>query len=140
MASLDSRSHGNDEKLVINFDQRLYDKDMHFVPMSAGRGAHILALEFRQQLELHEHVLWLVSGGSNIPMAVQVMDELPLEFTSKMTVMPIDDPISLREASRQARRSVLRCFSRIQSKMNTGECRSWELSMQSKLGRNTEWS
>jgi 6-phosphogluconolactonase/glucosamine-6-phosphate isomerase/deaminase len=76
---------------VINFDQRLYDNGMHFVPMSAGRGARILALEFRQQLELHEHVLWLVSGGSNIPLTVQVMDELPLEFTSKMTVMPIDE-------------------------------------------------
>jgi len=64
---------------------------MHFVPMSAGRGAHILALEFRQQLELHEHVLWLVSGGSNIPLTVQVMNELPEQFTSKMTVMPIDE-------------------------------------------------
>ena len=64
---------------------------MHFVPMSAGRGAHILALEFRQQLELHSKVLWLISGGSNIPLTVQVMNELPDELTSRLTIMPIDE-------------------------------------------------
>ena len=69
----------------------LYDKTMHFVPMSAGRGAHILALEFTQQLELHHKVLWLVSGGSNIPLTVQVLDELPDNLTSRLTIMPIDE-------------------------------------------------
>ena len=38
-------------------------------------------------------VLWLISGGSNIPIQKAVMDNLPDELTKILTIMPVDERV-----------------------------------------------
>lgn len=38
-----------------------------------------------------QRVLWLTSGGSNVPSTVQIMNNIPPELKSKLTVMPVDE-------------------------------------------------
>lgn len=64
---------------------------MQFFQMTATKGAYLFGLELRKQLEEGKKVLWLFSGGSNIPLTVQVMNELPDKLTSQLTIIPIDE-------------------------------------------------
>ncbi len=64
---------------------------MQFFPMTAGKGAYLLGLELRKHLQEGARVLWLVSGGSNIPHQVKIMNDLPDELTRRLTIIPIDE-------------------------------------------------
>lgn len=44
-----------------------------------------------RELAEGKHVLWLTSGGSNIPASVQVMDNIPAEMKQNLSVMPADE-------------------------------------------------
>lgn len=44
-----------------------------------------------EELEAGKHVLWLVSGGSNIPLSVKVMQELPDDLTANLTIYLTDE-------------------------------------------------
>lgn len=64
---------------------------MQFFQMTATKGAYLFGLELKKQLEEGKRVLWLISGGSNIPISVQVMKELPAKLTRHLTILPIDE-------------------------------------------------
>ncbi|MDB5175197.1 MAG: hypothetical protein JWM81_55 [Candidatus Saccharibacteria bacterium] len=65
---------------------------MQFI-QTTDRSLGAAALRTRLIKELNEglKVLWLVSGGSNIPLSVAVMNTLPEALTSKLTIMLIDE-------------------------------------------------
>jgi 6-phosphogluconolactonase/glucosamine-6-phosphate isomerase/deaminase len=44
-----------------------------------------------RELASGKRVLWLVSGGSNIPVSVQIMDNIPAELRAKLSVMLADE-------------------------------------------------
>jgi 6-phosphogluconolactonase/glucosamine-6-phosphate isomerase/deaminase len=44
-----------------------------------------------RELAQNKRVLWLVSGGSNIPASVQIMDNIPPELKQNLGVMPADE-------------------------------------------------
>lgn len=44
-----------------------------------------------KELQKGMNVLWLLSGGSNIPPSVAIMDSIPNELTSKLTIMLIHE-------------------------------------------------
>lgn len=64
---------------------------MQFFQMTANKGAYLFGLELKKQLEEGKRILWLISGGSNIPLTVQVMNELPVKLTNQLTIIPIDE-------------------------------------------------
>lgn len=64
---------------------------MQFFPMSAEKGAYLFGLELQKHLQEGAQVLWLVSGGSNIPLEVGIMNSLPDDLTVHLTIMPIDE-------------------------------------------------
>lgn len=64
---------------------------MRFVKQSAEKAAQALQQRIRQELDTGKRVLWLFSGGSNIPLTVQVMKGLPKELTEHLVIMPIDE-------------------------------------------------
>lgn len=64
---------------------------MQFFPMTADKGAYLFGLELRKHLQEGARVLWLVSGGSNIPQEVHIMNDLPDELTAHLTIIPIDE-------------------------------------------------
>ncbi len=53
--------------------------------------APALIAHLSQALELNEPVLWLVTGGSSIPLSVAVMASLPDDKLSNLTVMLTDE-------------------------------------------------
>jgi 6-phosphogluconolactonase len=63
---------------------------MRFLLESQDLAVQALTARLNHELEA-KHVLWLVSGGSNIEAAVRVMANLPEELTSKLTIMPVDE-------------------------------------------------
>ncbi len=44
-----------------------------------------------RELAAGRRVLWLVSGGSNIPVSVEIMGNIPPELSQKLSVMPADE-------------------------------------------------
>lgn len=58
---------------------------------SLAEGAQPLLERLQQELEAGEKVLWLVPGGSNIPLSVQVMLRLPGELTRQLTIALTDE-------------------------------------------------
>lgn len=64
---------------------------MRFMKQPAAEVVQALQQRIRQELEEGRRVLWFFSGGSNIPLAVQTMNGLPVEMTSRLVVMPIDE-------------------------------------------------
>ena len=44
-----------------------------------------------RELASGKNVLWLTSGGSNIPVSVQIMDNIPSELRQKLSVMLVDE-------------------------------------------------
>ena len=51
----------------------------------------ILKKRLIQALSTNQHVLWLVSGGSNVPLSLKVMNELPIEITTNLTIVLVDE-------------------------------------------------
>ncbi len=64
---------------------------MQFVMKPAEDGVAALAQAIQGFLSRQKRVLWLVSGGSNIPLSVDVMARLPEELTDGLVVMLIDE-------------------------------------------------
>jgi len=50
-----------------------------------------LTQRLTNELKLGRKVLWLTSGGSNIPPAVKIMDVIPEDLSRGLTVMPNDE-------------------------------------------------
>ena len=44
-----------------------------------------------RELAAGKQVLWLVSGGSNIPASAQIMDNIPHDLSHNLTVMLVDE-------------------------------------------------
>jgi 6-phosphogluconolactonase/glucosamine-6-phosphate isomerase/deaminase len=53
----------------------------------AQAGADVLAKRLEHELSDGKHVLWLLSGGSNIAIEVAVMNRLPLGLQPNLTIM-----------------------------------------------------
>lgn len=54
-------------------------------------GLRDLSRRLIKELKENKNILWLVSGGSNVPSAVKVMATIPAEFQMQLTIMPIDE-------------------------------------------------
>jgi 6-phosphogluconolactonase/glucosamine-6-phosphate isomerase/deaminase len=54
-------------------------------------GAEPLLERLTKELEGGKHVMWLVPGGSNIPLSVTVMNGLPEEHTKHLTIYLTDE-------------------------------------------------
>src|SRR6185437_1215993 len=74
---------------------------MHFIKLpNPQAAAGILAERLVAELSRKQRVLWLVSGGSNIPIEVEVIHKLPAELRPYLTLMyderygPFDHPDS----------------------------------------------
>lgn len=57
----------------------------------ATKGSTLLLNTIVKQLELGKSVLWLLPGGSNIPISVAVMNDIPAEFTERLTLALTDE-------------------------------------------------
>lgn len=57
----------------------------------ARRAAKSVAERLQHELEASKQVLWLVCGGSNIPLIVEVMNDLPAERKNQLTIMLTDE-------------------------------------------------
>lgn len=64
---------------------------MQFVLADTAAGVRQLGELLKQSLAAGKPTLWLVPGGSNIPIAVQVMNLLPANLTKKLTIMLGDE-------------------------------------------------
>jgi 6-phosphogluconolactonase/glucosamine-6-phosphate isomerase/deaminase len=65
---------------------------MHFILTSDWEeGITDLAQRLEKELSDGKRVLWLVSGGSNIQASVKVMERVPGELTSNLSIMPGDE-------------------------------------------------
>jgi 6-phosphogluconolactonase/glucosamine-6-phosphate isomerase/deaminase len=65
---------------------------MKFVRVhSLEDGVQPLVKRLVAELTAQDRVLWLVPGGSNIPLSVKVMDELPSELTAKLAIFLTDE-------------------------------------------------
>ncbi|HET7629952.1 MAG TPA: 6-phosphogluconolactonase [Candidatus Saccharimonadales bacterium] len=53
--------------------------------------AEVLAAALDTALKKHDRVIWLVSGGSNVPISVAVMRQLDDDLTAKLIVMQADE-------------------------------------------------
>jgi 6-phosphogluconolactonase/glucosamine-6-phosphate isomerase/deaminase len=77
---------------------------MKFIRAEAHEGARAMVECLRLVLGAGSSVLWFVSGGSNIPLSVEIMDALPTELTPKLTIIPIDErygPIGHKDSNAQ---------------------------------------
>jgi 6-phosphogluconolactonase/glucosamine-6-phosphate isomerase/deaminase len=54
-------------------------------------GAQTLSDRLIHELSEHKRVLWLVSGGSNIPVSVTVMNKIPNELTENLSIYLTDE-------------------------------------------------
>ena len=68
---------------------------MRFIRSSADEGAAALAARLKGELAAGKRVLWLFSGGSNLPLAAQISRELPDDLTAQLTVLPADERYGL---------------------------------------------
>jgi 6-phosphogluconolactonase len=66
---------------------------MQFIYMTSESdiGAQALIDSLSDALSTHSRVLWLVPGGSNIPLAARVMQALPDDITHKLHIMLTDE-------------------------------------------------
>jgi 6-phosphogluconolactonase/glucosamine-6-phosphate isomerase/deaminase len=58
---------------------------------SIHEGAEPLADRLTDELTAGKKVLWLVSGGSNIPLSVEVMNRIPVDLTNALTIFLTDE-------------------------------------------------
>jgi 6-phosphogluconolactonase/glucosamine-6-phosphate isomerase/deaminase len=63
---------------------------MQFIRSTPAAAATALATELKQGLEAGR-LLWLISGGSNISLAVTAMAALPAELTEQLTISLVDE-------------------------------------------------
>ena len=68
-----------------------YSKNMQFFQADASRGVGQLSDLLNQSLAANHRVLWLVSGGSNIPIENKVMAALARDHLSNLTIMLTDE-------------------------------------------------
>lgn len=65
---------------------------MQFIKVSSpAQAAKALAEHLQQELTKGQRVLWLVSGGSNIPLSVQVMKALSADARANLAIMLTDE-------------------------------------------------
>lgn len=64
---------------------------MRFIRAHPEEAVASLAQVLTEKLRKDEHVLWLLSGGSNIPLAVQAMERIPETLSNRLTIMPADE-------------------------------------------------
>lgn len=64
---------------------------MQFIYEDAGNATTALADSLTTTLDKHSRVLWLVPGGSNIAIAVNVMRAIPEHLTAKLHIMLTDE-------------------------------------------------
>ncbi len=64
---------------------------MHFIRSDASSGTRKLSATLAAALSAGKRVLWLISGGSNIPITVEAMRQIPSELTSRLSITPIDE-------------------------------------------------
>jgi 6-phosphogluconolactonase/glucosamine-6-phosphate isomerase/deaminase len=64
---------------------------MQFVHANVATGVSALSKVLSDSLSAGKRTLWLVSGGSNIPISVDVMAAIPDLLTSKLTIMLVDE-------------------------------------------------
>jgi len=65
---------------------------MQFVKtQDAKQGTRELSKRLSAALKQNKRVLWLVSGGSNIPLSVQIMQTLPEEETKNLAIFLTDE-------------------------------------------------
>ncbi len=72
-----------------------YSEGMQFIRADAAIGTDNLKGRLREALASGRKVLWFISGGSNIPITVQIMDSLPSKLTRQLTIMPVDERYGL---------------------------------------------
>jgi 6-phosphogluconolactonase/glucosamine-6-phosphate isomerase/deaminase len=63
---------------------------MQFIRAEASLGTEKLTAQLSELLD-KKPVLWLVSGGSNVPISVTVMSNLPKQLTERLTILLIDE-------------------------------------------------
>lgn len=66
---------------------------MRFIKGSPEEAIKHISKRLRSVLSGGQPVLWLISGGSNIPIQKAVMDNLPDELTTLLTIMPVDERV-----------------------------------------------
>lgn len=65
---------------------------MEFIRLgSINEGVEPLADRLIDELNAGKKVLWMVSGGSNIPVAAAVMDQIPDNLTERLSVCLVDE-------------------------------------------------
>jgi 6-phosphogluconolactonase/glucosamine-6-phosphate isomerase/deaminase len=64
---------------------------MEFRHATAEKGIKVLTESLIAALEKHSRTLWLVPGGSNIPLSVRVMRAIPEALTYKLHIMLTDE-------------------------------------------------
>lgn len=57
----------------------------------SSRAASALGARLIQELETGKRTVWMVCGGSNIPLIVSTMQSIPVELTGNLTVMLTDE-------------------------------------------------
>jgi len=62
----------------------------YYVP-DVGSATHRLGEQLSRELTAGKRVTWLVSGGSNIPLSVLIMNSLPRHLQSNLTILLIDE-------------------------------------------------
>jgi 6-phosphogluconolactonase/glucosamine-6-phosphate isomerase/deaminase len=64
---------------------------MKFVKASLDTAKADLLKRLTDELSAGHSVLWLTSGGFNIQVSVDIMKQIPVELTSRLSVMPADE-------------------------------------------------
>jgi 6-phosphogluconolactonase/glucosamine-6-phosphate isomerase/deaminase len=64
---------------------------LQFVRSDALVGLQSLYERINTELRRGKRVVWLLSGGSNIPLAVAAMQQIQEELTPKLTIIPMDE-------------------------------------------------
>lgn len=73
------------------FTHMRYTKTMRFIKGTTEQAVSYIAERIRTLLASDKSVLWLVSGGSNIPLQVAVMERIPDSLSKDLTIMPVDE-------------------------------------------------
>lgn len=77
---------------------------MQFIHADADQAVADFTSKLEGLLREHSAVLWLVSGGSNIPLCVQIMAQLPEALTAKLTLLLTDErfgPVGHKDSNYQ---------------------------------------
>ena len=64
---------------------------MRFIKEGSEEAASHIAERIRTLLASGKSVLWLVSGGSNIPIQIAAMQQIPDSLSKDLTIMPVDE-------------------------------------------------